>query len=193
MTSRRGLLLALAACVLGGALVLLASGRVWASALVLAQSGRRDRVTVTGHAVAPALPALGLALLVFAGAIVAARSWLRRLVGLLLVVVGGTVIGLSLSTRDDVSAALRRGAFGVQHVNVHAPLSGWAVTAAVGGALGVLAGALTVVAGARWPAMGARYDAPASHAPSPTPADPAQPEQPAVVWDALDRGEDPTE
>jgi uncharacterized membrane protein (TIGR02234 family) len=189
MTGRRGLLIALTGCVVGGALVLLAGGREWGSALVTAETGARSRVGVTGHAAAPALPALGLALLVFAGAIVAAREWLRRLVGLLLVIVGGAVVGMALSSGHDVAAALRRRAFGVQHLVVHGSVSGWAVVAAVGGAVAVLAGALTVVVGARWPAMGARYDAPAARDAVPAGNGPAEP---AVAWDALDRGDDPT-
>jgi uncharacterized membrane protein (TIGR02234 family) len=189
MTGRRGLLIALTGCVVGGAFVLLAGGREWGSALVTAETGARNRVSVTGHAAAPALPALGLALLVFAGAIVAARGWLRRVVGLLLVIVGGAVVGVALSSGHDVATALRHRAFGVQHVVVHSSVSGWAVVAAVGGAVAVLAGALTVVAGGGWPAMGTRYEAPEPRALGRAGNGPAEP---AVAWDALDRGDDPT-
>jgi uncharacterized membrane protein (TIGR02234 family) len=189
MTGRRGLLVALAGCVLGGALVLLAAGRVWGSALLTAETGARTRFSVTGHAVVPALPALGLAVLVCAGALIAARSWLRRVVGLLLVVLGGAVASVAVTSGHDVAAALRHRAFGVQHAAVPASLSGWAVLAAVGGGVAVLAGALTVVAGGGWPAMGARYESPAAREAA-VPA--GEVAEPAVAWDALDRGDDPT-
>ena len=50
-----------------------------------------------------------------------------------------------------------------------------------GGVLLAAAGIQVMVLGARWPALGARYEAPGG--PRRTDAD---------VWDALDRGEDPT-
>jgi uncharacterized membrane protein (TIGR02234 family) len=187
MTGRRGLFAALLGCVVGGAVTIFAGGRTWGRAVVTAEAGRRLAVSTTGHDVAPALPALGVALLVLAGAVIAVRSWLRRLVGLLLVVVGGAVIGIGATSADDVSAELNHRAFGVQRAVVHTGVSGWAVTAAVGGGLAVLAGALTVVAGARWPALGARYESPSGREERPRAADPD-----ALAWDALDRGDDPT-
>jgi Tryptophan-associated transmembrane protein (Trp_oprn_chp) len=90
----------------------------------------------------------------------------------------------------------------------------WPAFALVGGLLLAAAGTVSVVRGRRWPAMSGRYDAPAaspdSHPaapggpPAPTPqaspgppADtgpPASPARPAPqrLWDALDRGDDPT-
>ncbi|MDQ1696853.1 MAG: hypothetical protein QOJ03_2206 [Frankiaceae bacterium] len=184
MTGRRGLLVALSGCVIGGALTLIAAGRTWGHAVLPAATGARVRVTVTGHDVAAALPALGVALLVLAGAVIAVRSWLRRLVGLLLVVVGGAVIGIGATSADNVTAALRDRAFGVQHAGVSAGLSGWAVLAIAGGAFAVAAGALTAVAGAQWPALGARYESPAG-------ASRAAPRAESD-WESLDRGDDPT-
>jgi hypothetical protein len=183
MTGRRGLLAAVTGCLLSGALVLVFAGRVWGRTTLTAATGARIHASVTGRSVAPALPALGLALLVLAGAVVAVRSWLRRLVGLIVVVVGGTAVGIGLTSRHDVAAALGRHAFAVSHATVHVSLSAWAVGTVIAGALAVAAGALTVIAGARWPALGARYETPAAR---PT-ADPA-----SAAWEALDRGEDPT-
>jgi Tryptophan-associated transmembrane protein (Trp_oprn_chp) len=61
---------------------------------------------------------------------------------------------------------------------------GWPVLAAAGGLAVVAAGAVTVARGGRWPSMGARYERAART--SQREADPAQ------LWQALDRGEDPT-
>ena len=183
MSGRRGLVIAVLGCALAGALVLLCAGRVWGAATVIATAGRPEHLTATGHAAEPSLPALGLALLVLTGAVVASRRALRRLVGLIVVVIGGAVIGLVTTSRDDVVQVLTRHAFGIKHAVVHVPLSGWAVLAAIGGAAAVVAGGATVLFGTSWPALGARYETPV-----------AKPSTDAATetWDALDRGEDPT-
>lgn len=61
---------------------------------------------------------------------------------------------------------------------------GWPVLAAAGGLAVVAAGTVTIARGTRWPSMGARYERPAQT--RDRPADPAR------LWQALDRGEDPT-
>ena len=45
--------------------------------------------------------------------------------------------------------------------------------------------------GRRWPAMGARYERSAT-ADRPAPAGADRPRAPAEIWDAIDRGTDPT-
>ena len=188
MTGRRGLLAALAGCVAGGALVLLAAGRTWGRASLTAATGAHVSVHVSGRDAESALPALALALLVMAAAVVASRSWLRFFVGLVTVTLGGVVVGLALTSTGDVAAALQRRAFGVPAGAVHASLSAWAIVTAVGGAFAVVAGALTVLRGSRWPGLGARYDAPGGDGETT-----ARRVEPATAaWDALDRGEDPT-
>jgi hypothetical protein len=65
----------------------------------------------------------------------------------------------------------------------------WPLTAALGGAALFAGGLGTVLRSRRWPGMSARYDPPA---PAVT-ATPAQaPAAAEAVWEALDRGEDPT-
>jgi uncharacterized membrane protein (TIGR02234 family) len=146
-------------------------------------------VHATGRDAANALPALGLAVLVMAAAVLASRSWLRVVIGLVTVSLGGIVIAVALRSTHDVAAALQRRAFGVPPGAVHTSLSGWAVVTTIGGVLAAAAGALTVLCGSRWPGLGARYDGPGADGPAATRA--AEPA--AAAWDALDRGEDPTE
>jgi uncharacterized membrane protein (TIGR02234 family) len=188
VTGRRGLLLALGGCVLGGSLVLLAAGRTWGRVGLTGPTGAHLIVQATGRDAVSSLPALGLALLVLAAGILASRSWLRFVVGLVVVTLGGVVIAVAVRSSDDVTAALQRKAFGVPPGAVHVSFSGWAVVAAAGGAVAVAAGALTVLRGTTWPGLGARYDSPdgAGRA-SARPVEPA-----TAAWDALDRGEDPT-
>jgi len=183
MTGRRGLLIVIFCCGVAGALILLASGRTWGSTLQIAETGRRVPAEVSGSGAEPALPALGVALLVFVGAVLAARSWLRRVVGALVVMTGGAAIAVAIASRSDVAAELRSRAFGVAHVTVHPTTSAWAVLTLIAGVVAVVAGAITVVSGPQWPALGSRYDAPAPR---------RQTETDGSTWEALDRGEDPT-
>jgi Tryptophan-associated transmembrane protein (Trp_oprn_chp) len=186
MTGRGSPAAAVVACAVGGLLILLASGRRWAYAtLSNPAAGGQSHLSVTGHVVAPALPALGIALLALAAAILAAKGVLRRVVGLLIVLVGGAAIGVAVSAPGSVSSALEHHEVGAQGLAVHATANGWWVVAAIGGVLAVVAGLLTVLRADRWSGLGAKYDAP-STAPKPT-KDPA-----VLAWDALDRGEDPT-
>jgi hypothetical protein len=182
MSGRRGLLAALSACIGASAIVVIAAGRVWRSADLVAATGQRVSVHVTGHTAEPALPALGIALMVMAGAVLAARGWLRRVVGLVTVVIGGAVVALSIASRADAANELQHQAFAVSHATVADSLSGWAIVTIIAGLVAVLAGSVTVVLGAGWPALGSRYDAPGAR----------RTDNLAGDWDALDRGEDPT-
>jgi uncharacterized membrane protein (TIGR02234 family) len=185
MTSRGSPVGAVLCCAVGGLLVLLAAGRQWAHASVhdLAAGGHLD-LSVTGHEVAPSLPALGLALVALSAAIIAAQGTLRRIVGVVIVFVAAAVVGVAVTARGDVSAALERREVGAQGLVVHATANGWWAVATVGGVLAIVAGALTVARSSHWSALGARYDNPRAETPGRDPA--------VAAWDALDRGEDPT-
>jgi hypothetical protein len=154
MTGRRSFVTTLAACLVAGAVVVIAAGRVWGRAALTTVTGSVDRVSVTGHDAEPALPALGIALLVLAVGLIAARGWLRRLVGLIVVVVGAAVLALAVASRSDVAQALARGSFAVSHSTVPSHTSGWAVVSAIAGLVAVGCGALTVAVGARWGGVG---------------------------------------
>ncbi|HEV2088276.1 MAG TPA: Trp biosynthesis-associated membrane protein, partial [Cryptosporangiaceae bacterium] len=61
----------------------------------------------------------------------------------------------------------------------------WPVLGLLGGLLVAGAGGLGLARGRRWARMGGRYDSPAAR--------PSVPSRDAAgVWDALDRGDDPT-
>jgi uncharacterized membrane protein (TIGR02234 family) len=184
MTARRSPVIAVAACALGAFALLLASGRQWAHTTLGGIAGDRTALSVSGHQVAPSLPALGVALLALAAAILAARGVVRRLVGVVIVFVAAAAVGVAVSAPGDVSSALAHRELGAQGLVVHASANGWWLLAAVGGLLGLVAGVLTVFFSEQWTGMGTKYDAPTAPRPAKDPA--------AVAWDALDRGEDPT-
>lgn len=164
---------AVAACVLGAGLALLATSRTWLVDTEVRPAPLPPlRDARTGGSLLPWLPALAFVALAGAGALLATRGVVRSAVGVLLVMSG---LGLAAGALSQLPAGAS---------------VGWAVATAVGGA-GVLAGgALTLARGGAWPGMAARYERPA---PTPVAPEPVQrTRSKAELWDALDRGDDPT-
>lgn len=181
---KRPLLTAVAGCALAGALLLIAAGRTWGAATVQANGGARQHVSVSGHTVASSLPALGIALLALAVAMLAATGVLRRVAGLLVVVVGGSAIAVAVRARGDVGSTLAAHVFASRAASVGGSRSAWWVVAALAGAIAVLAGALVVITGGRSAGLGARYE------PPPTSSDATA--SAVDDWDAIEQGQDPT-
>ncbi|MEZ0093102.1 TIGR02234 family membrane protein [Streptacidiphilus sp. EB129] len=190
--SRRSLALMLLLTVLGAALVLLAVGQTWARGTVDFQ-GTRVAVSAGGSQTTGLPGALALVGLAAAVAVFAVRGAARRAVGLLLALAGAAaavaaVTGAAgddaLNRRAVAAVGLSRAvATGVSH-------SVWPWAAAVGGLLLLAAGLLVLVRGRDWPGMSSRYEAPAKPAVTKTTRN--NPDSPADLWKALDRGEDPT-
>jgi hypothetical protein len=169
MRSRRGLTIAVLACVAAAALVLFAASRVWAEVTITRVAPLPPTVARrTGSSLAPWLPALGVVALAGAGALLATRGLLRTTVGFLLVACGLGIVAVGVAPIGDAASPL------------------WPVVCGLAGAVVAAAGALTAWAGRSWPAMGARYER--ASAPSVR----HQPATQAALWDALDRGDDPT-
>ncbi len=183
----RGLVRALVGVAVAGVLVLVASGRVWSTARVRIPGAADTSVSVTGHAVEPSLPALGIALLALAAAVIAARGRLRRVVGIVVAAVGGIALGVSIAGRTAVSSALTSHEVGGLGVPAHGTANVWWLPAALGGLLAVLVGLAVAVRGQRWAALGHKYEAPHAAAPAAGSAD-----SKIAAWEALDRGQDPT-
>jgi len=185
---RSWLLVAAAAAVAGALMIVLATSQEW-NALTIT-GPEHQHVSVTGRQVSPALPAIALALVALAVAIVAARGLLRRLVALVGVVVAAIEVAVAVLSRDDVGSALRARVFVVPAYLLHSldevpPRPWWWFLALAGGVVAAVAFGVVAIAGSKWQGMGARYDAPSAT---------ARPKDPAVAaWDALDRGDDPTE
>jgi uncharacterized membrane protein (TIGR02234 family) len=183
--ARAGLLPVVVGIAVGGGLVLLASGREWAHTRVRVPAGTAATLRVTGHDVASSLPAVGIALLALAAAVLASSGVMRRIVGLVVVLVGAGALGVAVTAPGQVSSALEEREVGAAGIAVHASANGWWVLAAIGAALALGCGLWAVARGASWPGLGAKYDAPTA---APRRKDPAM-----AAWEALDRGEDPTE
>jgi len=171
--ARRGLVFTVAQCAVGALLALLATSRVW-RVVVGAGPVPLPGQKLTGGAVLPWAPPVALVGLAGAGALLAVRDRVRALLGVLLM-----LAGLPLAIGGVYIAAAGRG-----HVE-------WSLLCALGGVLVGHAGLRGLLRGASWPALGSRYERPAAE-----PAEYVERGGPSrsdvAMWDALDRGEDPT-
>ncbi len=187
--SRRELALAVALCLLASAGALVAAGRTWASGSVAALPPLPAREVAVTAAQAGG-PVRGLALLGLTGAIavLAATGWLRVGVGVLVLLSGLALTAVALGF--DAGAELARLGVAPQE----AGRTGWPLVAAGCGGGQAGAGLLVALRGRTWSGLSRRYDPPTVHegtaaAPShPGPGVPAE----RRLWEALDRGEDPT-
>ena len=187
--SRRELALAVALCLLASAGALVAAGRTWASGSVAALPPLPAReVAVT--AAQSGAPVRGLALLGLTGAIavLAATGWLRVGVGILLLLSGLALTAVGLGF--DAGAELARLGVAPQEA---AGRTGWPLLAAGCGVGQAGAGLLAALRGRTWSGLSRRYDTTAARAGTATESQPG-PGVPAErrLWEALDRGEDPT-
>jgi uncharacterized membrane protein (TIGR02234 family) len=185
MTRRTSPAMAVVGCAVGGLLILLTSGRQWAHTTLGPSSGGTGALSVSGHQVSASIPAVAYALLALAVAVLASSGFMRRIVGMLVTFVGILAVVVAIHARGDVSHALSDQEHGATGIAVHASANAWWVLVLIGGVLAIAAGALTMLHSGAWSRMGEKYDAPTSAAPTKDPG--------AVTWDALDRGEDPTE
>lgn len=196
---RRELLLAVGLCTVGAVLVLVGVGRAWvvveqADRLTIAAVGR----TVSGSTIAPGLRALGLVAVAGVVAVAATRRTGRAVVGALLLLAGLATAALAVSYLghgrlfDEASRSAHLCAVQTSYCKhpagvrldtlVARALPVWLVL--TGGVAVAAGGALTAVRGRGWGGLGSSYEAPGAPAPEPV--------TDKGVWDALDRGDDPT-
>jgi uncharacterized membrane protein (TIGR02234 family) len=190
MTKGRELMTAVLLLVIGGAVGAFTVGRHWATASVSLGAGSLRSVPLTGREM-HATELLGLALLASAAAVLATRGWTRLAVGVLGVLLA---VGLFAHTAEIMwtrgtaagdSAAVQLLVPTSSDQSVPATLTAWPWIAIISGFVAFVGAAMVLVRGRGWPALGQRYEAPGT----PKVAEPVGAQG---VWDALDRGEDPT-
>lgn len=193
--SRGGLRAVVLLCLAGAGLVLIGCSVAWVS--VEAPDVVRTSIvkqSVDGAELAPGLRGLGWLGATAVVALVALRGLSRRALGALLVL-DGAVAGveaarwLSGSRLEDAGAEVLLGCTGLCLASSEQlaalTLHRFGVLAALLGAVLVLvAGVLTVARGHTWQGLGSSYEAPGGRAPEPV--------TDKGLWDALDRGDDPT-
>jgi uncharacterized membrane protein (TIGR02234 family) len=186
---------ALLLTVLGGAGALLISTRHWQSAVLPRQRPLADDVLqLTGRTVDAAPTAFGLVAVAGVVAVLATRGLPRRLVGAVLAVAGLVLAWHSLVGLRPLGAARVRALDAATHsgvgvdpsvvpqVTVH-PL--WPWLSAICGLLVAAAGLLVAARGQAWAGLSARYESSPAESALPQPGD-------VALWNALDRGDDPT-
>lgn len=188
-----GVLLVLALASLG---VLVSYGATWVVALIPVFAGSADQsapareVALSGRDLAPLGAAMGWVGLAAIAALLATRTWGRRVTGAVVLVAGGAagVTGVAFALTEVasggggtfVAAALgEESAAAATSVSITA----WWVLAVLSGLAMLVCGMLALLDGPAWPRLGARYSRPDSATTTPSAA---------AAWDALDRGEDPT-
>jgi uncharacterized membrane protein (TIGR02234 family) len=186
VTVRRALWTWVAVCVAGAALVLLAAGRDWFTVMY----GVR-KVEVSAAELVPALSPAAWAGLAAVVAVLATRGGWRRIIGGVMALCGAGVI-IAAWWGSGASAALRISAGQAPMIGGGDPritsVVAWPLIATVGGLLLLGGGVTAVLRGGRWPGMSDRYDRPAARRSAP--AESASSER--ALWDAIDRGADPT-
>ena len=219
MTASRELRLAVLLSLSGAGLVLLAASRTWLSyqlpeAAPLPSSTER----LTGALLVPGARPLALVGLAGIAALFATRRTGRVLVGALVLAAGTAVVVLDVRLLLDRAGTVSRvqAARQVSVAPVGSPgLGPWPWVCLLAGLLLVASGALVAVRGRTWSALSSSYEVPVAPAGArqagvrklesrpvdsrPVASRPVASRPPAAtastdrsLWDALDRGEDPT-
>lgn len=176
--------------------VLVSYGATWVVAVVPVFAGADEtggpgrEVALTGRDLAPLGAAVGWVGLAAIAALLATRTWGRRVTGAVVILAGGAaaVTGVAFALTDVatggggafVAAALGGEASGAA---TDVSITAWWAVAVLAGLLMLVCGMLALLNGPAWPRLGARYSRPDSAMTAPSAA---------AAWDALDRGEDPT-
>lgn len=170
-----------------GAGLLWASASLWVSATASPAGLPQVNVSVTGREVLPSVGAAGIVALAGIAGVWATRGKWRALIGMLLVVVLGwatlTVVGFAAGLPATADRAVA-GTAGLAPADLlTSQVTNWWWLALVAAMMGVVGAGVVTARGASWSAMGDQYARNQADAAAMTSAQ---------VWDALDRGEDPT-
>lgn len=198
--ARRELTFALALCAAGSAVALLAATRGWVTVRLPRPSPLSPVVVEgSGRTVEPVVPALAVVGLAGVVGLLATRRAGRAVVGALLAAAGLAVVVGALAHLPAPSQA-----DALTLLDAHGPVVGlrsdaavsarshplWPVLAACGGLALCTGGTVTLLRSRTWPGMSGRYDR--AGARGGVAARPARAASSHELWDALDRGEDPT-
>jgi uncharacterized membrane protein (TIGR02234 family) len=188
VTPRRELTAAAVLGAVGAAIVTGFAGRTWATVAEHAGAGLETlNQHLTGRDLNGVVAALGWAGLAGIAALLATRGWARVAIGALLAAFGVIVAIASpyaVGRAHVIAAAGEKSNLARVGGEVAVHVTAWWTLSLAGGVLLAAAGLLTVVRGRGWPGMSARYDRPGTAR--------TAGEDPASLWKALDRGDDPT-
>lgn len=186
---RRVLSLVALGAIAGGVAAWLSSGREWTHG-VAGHLPNVLAVTAKGGDLSGAVTTLGLTAVAGALVLFATRGVARQILGLLLLAVGaGLAVEAALAPGHAARAlADEAAAKGIKGAVAGVSTNSWWVLALVGGTVVAVTGLVTLWKGRNWPGMSSRYEK-AARAEAVAKSAAASPKG---LWDALDRGEDPT-
>lgn len=191
--------LLISAIAVAGGLALLASVQIWIHIAFLPGVSTVERLVIPGQKVSSALTLIALAVLASALVLTIAGTMFRRVLGVLLVLLGGglgmiatsTIVSPLESARSQVEKVSGISGAGQAALLDSIAVTVWpAVMIGIGVAI-ALTGVLVTVLSGRWKAGGRKYEASAAR----TPAKKRTTEEPDRIsdWEALSDGDDPTE
>lgn len=187
MNVRREYGVTIAVLVLASVGMIVAYGATWITATVPVFPGEPTPtrlVSLTGSALIGTGAAAGWVAAACAAGIVATRTWGRGAIGILAALAGAAggvpAVTFILSRGPLVTEALA----GDEAIEVSG--NAWWLLAAVSGLAIMVAGVVSALRGRGWPSLSARYER--------RPASTPRRDMSAItMWDALDRGDDPTD
>ena len=195
---------AYAAAVLGGvaagAVMFFAASGTWASVEVAPPGMTADTVEVSGSSAVPLVGAMAFVVMAGSVAVVASGGWLRRAIGVVIVLAGcaaafavvtaGGAVDDSLHDEVASSTSMTGGAGQEDALGRKADTTPWRWAAFAGALVAIGIGGAVAARGGDWPRMGQRYEAPGAR--RERPETPAEDRDVGDLWKALDDGEDPT-
>lgn len=184
MTRARAYGLTLVLLLIGAVGLLWSASRTWIYATTDAQGLPGVEVAISGATVLPLVSGVGLLLLAGIAGVIATSKIVRVVVGLILLVASAVALEASVSFGLERQRSATEAATAVAGAVTDVSATGWWWLAAAGATAGVVAGAMTVAFGNSWPSLGSRYQRETAAVAAPTTS--------AQMWDAMDRGEDPT-
>lgn len=199
--------LALLGLVASALIIIAAFALPWVSAsvpLVSGISGSLTEITFAGRELFALAAAMGWVGLAAVAGLFATRGWARAIIGLILAGAGLVTIGTSIGFGLDPEPALA----GVLSGRIGGTPEQWSSTpwwlfGLIGGVGLAAVGVLTLVSGRTWPGLSRRYERAANTKSIETTSNNLAstnrastnlggPLSALTAWDALDRGEDPT-
>jgi uncharacterized membrane protein (TIGR02234 family) len=206
MRARAEFFTALLLLVIGAALALLFSTRTWQTFTTARQRPlANDVLHVTGRTIDAAPTAFALIALAGVAAVIATRGMVRRILGWVIALDGIAMIVRASRALSPVNADQARQIVMEKHPSVTFDLPAapsvdvhpiWGIATCVCGALIVVAGLLISWRGGTWGGMSTRYSrpAPTEEAPiDPEAQQAAEAKANLALWNAIERGDDPTE
>ncbi len=186
-------LLTLAGIALTGAVSLMAGAQTWVSFML---EGTHSLETAIGHDINPALSPVSIALIAAALALTIAGPVFRRVLGVLVALLGAGLVALTWavlgSPLGSISGAITEltglagGAAGSAVTWIQ--VSPWVTTNLIVGCLAMLLGAVVLCFGGRWRTGGRKYDTEQDRR-----GEPQEGPDRISDWDSLSDGDDPSD